>query len=125
MRLIIIITIILFTGATQMAFAKARYIVCPKKYPKTVKVPFGDAMIMEFPEKPKHTLPGKRSFDFQYIGNDIGIQSLALGARANLFVYLGQRRCAFKLRTTRSSRADDVVIITYPKEETIEVKYAK
>lgn len=124
MRLIIIITIILFTGATQMAFAKARYIVCPKKYPKIVKVPFGDAMIMEFPEKPKHALPGKRSFDFQYIGNDIAIQSLVAGSRANFYVYLGKRRCAFKL-ITKTSYADDVVIVTFEKEESVEVKYVR
>lgn len=107
------------------AIAKARYIQCPVKYPKKIRVPLGDAMIVEFPEKPKHALPGKRSFDFQYIGNDIGIQSLRSGARANLFVYLGKKRCAFKLVTSPSAYADDVVIVTYPKEKSVEVKYVE
>lgn len=105
-------------------FAKARYITCPQKYPATIRVPLGDAMIMQFPEKPKHSLPGKNSFDFQYIDKDIGIKSLRFGARANLFIYLNKKRCAFKLITT-SSRADDIVIVRYPKEKTVEAKYVQ
>jgi hypothetical protein len=115
-----IVGIFLSTGA----FAKARYITCPQKYPATIRVPLGDAMIMEFPEKAKHSLAGKNSFDFQYIGKDIGIKSLKSAAKANLFVYLGKKRCAFKLITT-GQRADDIVVIRYPKEKLIEVKYAK
>lgn len=109
---------------TNTAFAKARYITCPQKYPATIRVPLGDAMIMEFPEKAKHSLAGKNSFDFQYIGKDIGIKSLRSGAKANLFVYLGKKRCAFKLISTNQS-PDDIVVIKYPKEKLIEVKYVK
>ena len=109
---------------SSQSFAKARYLTCPQKYPQTIRVPLGDAMIMEFPEKPKHSLPGKNAFDFQYIDNDIGIKSLRPGARANLFVYLGKKRCAFKLITT-SAHSDDIVVVKYPKEKTIEAKYVK
>ena len=109
---------------TSEAHGKARYVTCPQKYPRTIKIPFGDAMIMEFPQKPKHALPGKQSFDFQYIGKDIGIQSLSAGAKANFFVYLGKVRCAFKL-VTKSHNADDLVIIRLPKEKMIEVNYVK
>lgn len=121
MKVLIMLSVFLFSIT---AFSKARYITCPQKYPATIRVPLGDAMIMEFPEKPKHSLPGKNTFDFQYIDKDIGIKSLRSGGRANLFVYLGKKRCAFKLITT-STRSDDIVIIRYPKEKTIEVKYVK
>lgn len=121
MRLLLIFSVSFFSHS---ALAKARYITCPQKYPATIKVPLGDAMIMEFPEKPKHSLPGKNDFDFQYIDKDIGIKSLSSGAKANLFVYLGKKRCAFKLKTT-SSGSDDIVIVRYPKEKLIEVKYVK
>lgn len=110
--------------ASNNLMAKARYITCPQKYPATIRIPLGDAMIMEFPEKAKHSLAGKTAFDFQYIGKDIGIKSLRAGASANLFVYLGKKRCAFKLISTNTS-ADDIVVIKYPKEKLIEVKYAK
>ncbi|MCB0368375.1 MAG: hypothetical protein KDD45_02780, partial [Bdellovibrionales bacterium] len=92
---------------SKSAFAKARYITCPEKYPAAIRVPLGDAMIMEFPEKPKHSLPGKNAFDFQYIGKDIGIKSLRENSKANLFVYLGKKRCAFKLISV-SGKADDI-----------------
>ena len=82
MKIIILFGVFLFSTTT---FSKARYITCPQKYPAKIRVPFGDAMIMEFPEKPKHSLPGKNDFDFQYIDKDIGIKSLRSGARANLF----------------------------------------
>ena len=118
----ILIFSVLLSG--KFAYGKARYIYCPQKYPQTFRVPFGDAMIMEFPEKPKHSLPGKNTFDFQYIGKDIGIKSLRSGVRANLFVYLGKKRCAFKLITT-SSYSDDIVVIKYPKEKTIRAKYVQ
>lgn len=121
MKIIILLGFLLFSTT---ALSKARYITCPQKYPATVRVPFGDAMIMEFPEKPKHSLPGKNDFDFQYIDKDIGIKSLRSGARANLFVYLGKRRCAFKLVTTQG-HSDDIVVVRYPKEKTIEAKYVK
>ncbi len=120
----VIMMTIFGTLLTSNAFAKARYITCPQKYPATIRVPLGDAMIMEFPEKAKHSLAGKNSFDFQYIGKDIGIKSLRLGVKANLFVYLGKKRCAFKLITT-NQRADDIVVVKYPKEKLIEVKYVK
>ena len=109
-------------SATSTSFGKARYVTCPQKYPATIRVPFANVMIMEFPERPKHSLPGKNTFDFQYIGNDIGIKALKSGGRANLFVYLGKKRCAFKLITTTYS-SDDIVVIKYPKEKTIEAKY--
>ena len=109
---------------SKSAFAKARYITCPEKYPAAIRVPLGDAMIMEFPEKPKHSLPGKNAFDFQYIGKDIGIKSLRENSKANLFVYLGKKRCAFKLISV-SGKADDIVVIKYPKEKFVEVKYVK
>jgi len=119
-----LITFLLLIALPSTAFSKARHITCPKKYPRIIKVPLGDAMIMEFPEKPKHALPGKQSFDFQYIGKDIGIQALRPGARANFFVYLGKSRCAFRLVST-SVGADDLVIVKYPRVKTIEVNYAK
>ena len=120
-KVLILLSVSLFSVT---AFSKARYITCPQRYPVTIKVPLGDAMIMQFPEKPKHSLAGKNAFDFQYIDKDIGIKSLRGGAKANLFVYLGKKRCAFKLITT-STRSDDIVIIRYPKEKTIEAKYVK
>ena len=121
MRITILLIILAFS---INAFSKARYIYCPKKYPKQIRVPLGDAMVMEFPEKPKHSLPGKNAFDFQYIGKDIGIKSLRPNAKANLFIYLGKRRCAFKLITV-SNKADDIVVIMYPKEKTIKAKYVE
>ena len=121
MKVLILFSIFLFSVS---AFSKARYITCPEKYPVTIRVPLGDAMIMEFPEKPKHSLPGKNAFDFQYIDKDIGIKSLRSGEKANLFVYLGKKRCAFKLMTTQS-HSDDIVIVRYPKEKTVEAKYVK
>ena len=121
MRMLIILFTFLFSLSV---FSKARYITCPQKYPATIRVPLGDAMIIEFPEKPKHSLPGKNSFDFQYIDKDIGIKSLKASEKANLFVYLGKRRCAFKLITTKT-RSDDIVVIRYPKEKIIEAKYVK
>lgn len=118
----VILSTMLFSW--NFCLAKARYITCPEKYPKVIRVPFANVMIMEFPEKPKHSLPGRAAFDFQYIGKDIGIKALTVGGRANLFVYLGKKRCAFKLVTTNSS-SDDIVVIKYPKEKTIEAKYVK
>lgn len=105
-------------------FAKERKVTCPRKYPQTIRVPFNDVMVLAFPEKPKHSLPGKTDFDFQYIGNDIGIKGLVKEARANMFVYLGKSRCAFKLVST-TGRSDDIVTVRYPKEKTVEVKYVK
>ncbi len=122
MRIKLIIFIILTTSLS--CFAKARYLTCPERFPQTIKVPFGDVMIMEFPEKPKQSLPGKTQFDFQYIGNDIGIKGLQLNATANLFVYLGKKRCAFRLVSTQTKQ-DDIVVISYPKEKIIEAKYVK
>lgn len=125
-KLILICLILLacLLRATTPAHAKARYVTCPQKYPALIKVPLGDAMVMEFPEKPKHSLPGKNDFDFQYIDKDIGIKSMRAGTKANLFVYLGKRRCAFKLISSTSG-SDDIVVVKYPKEETIEAKYVR
>ena len=106
------------------AFAKARYVTCPEQYPKTIRVPFNNVMIMQFPEKPKHSLPGKNDFDFQYIDKDIGIKALRQGGQANFFVYLGKKRCAFKLVTT-TTYSDDIVVVNYPKEKTVEAKYVE
>ncbi len=118
---LVFVFVICFSGAS---FAKARYLTCPQKYPQQIRVPLGDAMVMEFPEKAKDSLPGKSGFDLKYIGKDIGIKALRSGARANLFVYLGSKRCAFKLVAT-TTRSDDIVVIRYPKEELIEVKYVE
>ncbi|MBT4762918.1 MAG: hypothetical protein HOO06_14585 [Bdellovibrionaceae bacterium] len=115
------IILLLFTSE---AYSKARYVFCPQKYPAVIRVPFANVMVMEFPEKPKHSLAGRNSFDFQYIGNDIGIKALTAGGHANLFIYLGKKRCAFKLVTTKS-RADDIVVIKYSKEKNIEVNYVQ
>lgn len=114
----------ILTISSLSCFAKARYLTCPERFPQTIRVPFGDVMIMEFPEKPKQSLPGKIQFDFQYIGKDIGIKALQLNASANFFVYLGKKRCAFKLVSSQSNK-DDIVVITYPKEKVIEAKYVR
>ena len=120
-----ILTVIILSLSTVPAFAKkTRYLTCPHKYPKSIRVPFNDVMTLEFPEKPRDSLPGNNRFDFKFIGNDLAIKSLSLRARANLFVYLGKRKCVFKLITTRKN-SDDVVIVRYPKEKVIEVKYVK
>ena len=97
---------------------------CPQKHPRVIRVPYANVMILEFPEKPKHSLPGKNVFDFQFIGKDIGIKALQSKGHANFFVYLGKKRCAFKLITTKS-RSDDIVIVSYPKQKTVEAKYVK
>ena len=108
---------------STVAHAKARYLNCPVKNPRTVRVPLDDVLIMQFPEKPEHSLAGKNAFDFKYIGSDIGIKSVKPNAKSNLFVYLGKKRCAFRLITV-NSKSDDVVVVSYPKEKFVEVKYA-
>lgn len=123
MKFVILAFTLLF-GFHEELFAKARYITCPEKYPKEIRVPFNNVMIMQFPEKPKHSLPGKNDFDFQYIDKDIGIKALTSHGRANFFVYLGKKRCAFKLITT-SSYSDDIVVVTYAKEKTVEAQYVE
>ena len=123
MKIFIFILLLSF-GFISSSQAKARYITCPEKYPQTIRVPFNNVMIMQFPEKPKHSLPGKKDFDFQYIDKDIGIKALKQEGKANFFVYLGKKRCAFKLITS-TSYSDDIVVILYSKEKTIEAKYVE
>lgn len=120
-RLYLILGLVCFHGELQ---AKARTIICPENYPQTIRVPFNNVMIMQFPEKPKHSLPGKNNFDFKYINQDIGIKALSPKGQANLFVYLGKKRCAFKLITT-SNYSDDIVVIQYPKEKNVEAQYVR
>ena len=121
-----LVTVFLLTiGLTSPAFAKrARSMTCPKKWPGKIYVPFNDVMTIEFPEKPKTSLPGNQNFDFQFIGEDLAIKGLSPKSRANLFVYLRSDKCMFKLITVLGN-SDDVVRIKYPKEKTIEVKYVK
>lgn len=103
---------------------KARTITCPKKWPGTIYVPFNDVMTVEFPEKPRTSLPGNNNFDFKFIDNDLAIKALSVGAKANLFVYLKNDKCVFRL-VSQMSGADDVVRVSYPKEKTVEAKYVR
>ena len=119
-----LVCLILFLWALPAFAKKARTLTCPRKYPKTIKVPFNNVMTLEFPEKPKDSLPGNKQFDFKFIANDLAIKSLVPKARANLFVYLGKRKCSFKLVTVYSN-ADDIVFIKYPKEKIVEAKYVR
>ena len=102
----------------------SRTIYCSTKSPATVRVPFNDVMTIEFPEKPKTSLPGNGSFDFKFIDNDLAVKSLVLGAKANLFVYLNRDKCVFRLITTAQS-ADEIIKIKYPKEATVEANYVR
>lgn len=117
---ILIISLII---TSKVAFARrARVITCFEKSPQTIRVPFNNVMVIEFPEKPMESLPGRSNFDFKFIKNDLAIKGLRLGGSANLFVYLPRRRCSFKLYTT-NKKSDDIVKIRYPKESTIEATY--
>lgn len=101
---------------------QARVISCESSLPRIIRVPPGDVMVIEFPERPNESLPGKTDFDFKFIGNDLAIKSLRPGVSTNLFVYLNKRRCSFKIIAT-SENSDDIVQVEYPKETLIEVKY--
>lgn len=106
------------------AAKKTRIVECQAGAPILIKVPLGDVMVLEFPERPNESLPGKREFDFKFVGKDLAIKSLVPGSSANLFVYLNRKRCAFKLATTTMG-SDDIVVVQYPREKTIEAKYVE
>lgn len=120
---ILLFVLAVSVGITAHA-GTARTIYCSTKSPATIRVPFNDVMTVEFPEKPKTSLPGNGSFDFKFIDNDLAIKSLVLGAKANLFVYLNSDKCVFRLVTTAQS-SDEIVKIRYPKEATVEATYVK
>lgn len=102
----------------------SRTVNCSTAKVETISVPYNDVMTIEFPEKPKTSLPGNASFDFKFIDNDLAIKSLSLNAKSNLFVYLKNDKCAFRLITS-PSKPDDVVKVKYSKQDTAEVKYVK
>lgn len=120
----IIILLVSFLSLPTAQAKKVRSLTCPKNYPATIKIPFNDVMTIEFPEKPRTSLPGNNKFDFKFIDNDLAVKSLSSNGSANLFVYLKNDKCVFKL-VTRTRGADDVVRVKYPKEKTIEVEYVR
>ena len=120
----LLMTLIVVFAVPAANAKKIRSLTCPKKYPAKIYVPFNDVMTIEFPEKPKTSLPGNNKFDFQFINNDLAVKSLSSNGKANLFVYLKNDKCVFKL-VTRTKSSDDVVRVKYPKETTIEVEYVR
>ena len=121
----IFISFLLLAGMGNHALAgTSRTIYCSTKSPSNIYVPFNDVMTIEFPEKPKTSLPGNGSFDFKFIDNDLAVKSLVPNAKANLFVYLNSDKCVFRIITSMQS-ADEIVKVKYPKEATVEAKYVK
>lgn len=120
-----ILFFLFITGMGHHALAgSSRTIYCSTKSPAIIHIPFNDVMTIEFPEKPKTSLPGNGSFDFKFIDNDLAVKSLVLGARANLFVYLNSDKCVFRLVTSVQG-SDEIVKIKYPKEATVEATYVR
>lgn len=101
---------------------QARVITCFKKWPQEVRVPINNIVAMEFPDKPGPSTPGTKDFAFTFVKNDIQIKGLVSGGRANYFVYVGGKRCSFKLKATNIN-SDDIIIVRYPAADSVEVKY--
>jgi len=78
--------------------------------------------VISFPIKPTKVILGnKKSFDIEYIENDIAVAPLSRTAKSNLFVYLMGQRFSFSIRVN-PSRADKLILVRHIKEKSYQVE---
>jgi hypothetical protein len=78
--------------------------------------------VISFPVPPKKVILGrKKSFDLEYIENDVAIAPLTNDGTSNLFVYMLGRRFSFRLVVSQQG-GDEIILVRDPRDQSFRVE---
>lgn len=83
---------------------------CSFSYLPIVKVAYSKLSILHFGSRPVKVLAGEESFDVTFIKNDLALKALKPNRSTNLFVYLKDQTCAFRLRSV-PKKGDEIILV--------------
>lgn len=102
----------LFLNTCAPVFAKngAKEIFCSFSNLEQIKVSYNKLTVLSFSERPIKVLSGENSFDLTFIKNDLALKALKPKRSTNLFVYLKNQTCAFRLDSVPDN-GDEIILV--------------
>ena len=101
----------LFTGCLPaQAGGQAKTVECSFSKLPEIKVAYSRLTILSFQSRPIKVLSGEDSFDISFIKNDLAVKALKPNRKTNLFIYLKNQTCAFRLISV-PEKGDEIILI--------------